>query len=222
METLAPLSGDRRVDSMIDDEASTADAGRFARVYASVERPLDWCEKRATQLASGAVFLLMILGVVQIGGRKILNTPVAGYIDIVEQLAAVYAFFGAAYCQRLGEHVRMDLLLRKLKGRTLWVAEAFTTALALFVIGLLACMSFEHFLRAYHLGDTTMDIELSLWPAKLVVPLALGIWWIRLFLQFAGFLRLAITPTAEPMGIPKIAKIEELAADEIRDAGVGK
>lgn len=189
------------------------------RLLVAANRWLEWLETYFTKAASWAVFGLMVIGVMQIAGRKLFNTPVSGYIDIVEQLAAVYAFFGAAYCQRLGDHVRMDLVLRMFEGRKLWAAEAATTALALFIIGVLAVMSFDHFLRAWQLGDTTIDIELPLWPAKLMVPLALGVWWLRLAIQFAGFVRLIFKPDAEPIAIPAIPKIEEQAAAEIRDAG---
>ena len=40
--------------------------------------------------------------------------------------------------------------------------------------------SFTNFLRAYSIGDSTMDIRLPTWPAKLMVPLALTVLWLRL------------------------------------------
>jgi hypothetical protein len=47
----------------------------------------------------------------------------------------------------------------RLSGRVLWMVEAFGAAIALFVVGVLIYYSFGHFLRAYTLGDTTIDAE---------------------------------------------------------------
>ncbi len=52
-------------------------------------------------IAAIAIFILMALGIVQIGLRSIFNFPIVGYIDLVELSMASMAFLGAAYCQRL-------------------------------------------------------------------------------------------------------------------------
>ena len=48
------------------------------------------------------------------------------------------------------------------------------------IITVLIYASFTNFLRAYSIGDSTMDIKLPTWPAKLMVPLALSVLWLRL------------------------------------------
>ena len=69
--------------------------------------------------------------------RTVFNMPITGYIDLVELSMASMAFLGAAYCQRLGAHIRMELLIGRLHGRSLWVAEAVGLLAALFIIGVL-------------------------------------------------------------------------------------
>ncbi|MEO0762938.1 MAG: hypothetical protein AAFZ09_14235, partial [Pseudomonadota bacterium] len=44
-----------------------------------------------------------------------------------------------------------------------------------FVVIVLAYYGYEHFLRAWDIGDSTIDIELPIWPSKLLVPFAFGI-----------------------------------------------
>ena len=56
-------------------------------------------------------------------GRKLINFPVPGYVDIIEFVMTVFAFISIAYTQRLGGHVRMEIILKRLRGRALWIVE---------------------------------------------------------------------------------------------------
>jgi TRAP-type C4-dicarboxylate transport system permease small subunit len=184
--------------------------GRLHRAFIPVE-------DLANLLAALAIVMLMVLGVLQIVMRTVFNTPISGYIDLVELSMASMAFLGAAYCQRLGSHIRMELLIGHLKGRNLWLLEALGIALAMFIIGVLVYYSFGHFLRSYTLGDTTMDAEYPVWPSKLLVPVAFSIWWIRLALQLAGSLRMVLYPHATPVAVVVAKEVAEQAQDEIHE-----
>lgn len=169
-------------------------------------------------VAAFAIFALMILGVLQIGLRTIFNAPVVGYIDLVELSMATMAFLGAAYCQRVGAHIRMELLIGWLSGRWLWLAEIFGALIAMFVIGVLIWYGWDHFIRAYELGDSTIDAELPVWPSKLLVPIAFSLWFLRLALQFAGSVRMLLYPDSEPLGVVVMKDYAEQAKEEIRGA----
>lgn len=186
----------------------------------AVDRIYSRLEDALNLFAAGFIFFLMLLATVQVVSRKLLNLPIPGYIDYAEQSIAIFAFLGIAYCQRLGGHVRMELLLDKLKrGRTLWLAEAITTLAAFIIVVLLARYSFDHFLRAWQIGDSTIDINLPVWPSKLLVSVALAIVAGRLLIQLAGFIRLVLYPRAEPVAVPLIAEVTELAAQEAVTSG---
>lgn len=174
-------------------------------------------EDAANLLAAFAIMALMILGVLQIVLRTVFNAPIDGYIDLVELSMASMAFLGAAYTQRLGSHIRMELLIGRLSGRGLWAIEAFGTAVAMFIIGVLIYYSYGHFWRAYTLGDTTIDAEYVVWPSKLLVPIAFSIWWLRLALQFFGAMRLVINPDAVPVAVVVAKDVAEQAQDEIHE-----
>lgn len=169
-------------------------------------------------IAALAIFVLMCLGVAQIALRKIFNAPIVGYIDAVELSMATFAFLGAAFCQRLGDHIRMDILIGMLKGRALWWAEFFSTLAALIIVGVLVWFGWDHFLRSYLLGDTTIDAEYPVWPSKLLVPVAFFVWFLRLAVQLFGFLRLTRYPEAEPVGVPVVLDVAAQAREEIREA----
>ena len=190
------------------------------RLITRLDRWLSPIETGLNLIAAAFIFFLMLIGVWQVVGRKLFNLPIFGYIDIIELSMTAFAFLGVAYCQRLGGHVRMELVLDHMKGRTLWLMEVAMAVVALVVIAVIGYYGYEHFLRAYHSGDSTIDAEYPVWPSKLVVPVAFAILWLRLLIQLAGYLRLVGSPDAEPVGVPRIATIEELARKEIEDARI--
>jgi C4-dicarboxylate transporter DctQ subunit len=160
----------------------------------------------------------MFLGIAQVLGRRLFNAPISGYIDFVELSMASFAFLGVAYCQRQGGHVRMEMLVKATKGRLQWLLEVFGTLVALFIVGVLAWYGYEHFLRAWQLGDSTIDAELPVWPSKLVVPVAFALLWLRLLVQLVGYGRLLLHPYEAPVAIPLVMSVEQLAAKEIEDS----
>ena len=191
--------------------AATVDPSLIGRVdhyYGKLEEFLNL-------LAAFAIFALMIVGVVQIVGRTIFGYAIDGYIDWIEQTSIVYAMFGVAYCQRFGGHIRMELVLSFLKGRVLWAVEALAVLVGLIIVGMLIDSTWEHFLRAYTRGDSTIDIRLPIWPSKLVVPVALTVLFLRMLLQLWGYLRLFANPQLRPVAVPVVETAEQIAQREI-------
>ena len=169
-------------------------------------------------VAAAAIFFLMFVGVFQVVGRTVFDTAIHGYIDYMEQASALFAFLGISYAQRVGAHIRMDLLLRGFSLRFLWAMELFAVLVALVIIVILADTSWENFQRAWQLGDSTIDIKLPIWPTKLLVPLVLAVLAVRLVLQTADYVRLVVHPTARPIAVPVIETIEVQAQHEIEEA----
>ncbi|MCT4654185.1 MAG: TRAP transporter small permease [Cohaesibacter sp.] len=169
-------------------------------------------------LAGFSILFLIFLAVIQVIGRAVFNSPIPGFIDFVEQSMALFAFLGIAYTQRLGGHIRMELVLSGLKGRLLWTIEAAATLLIIVLVIALIDGSLAHFQRAWTLGDSTIDIGLPTWPSKLVVPVALSLLLIRLIIQCLGYARLIARPQSGPVAVPVIESVEEHAQHEIEDA----
>ena len=185
---------------------------------AAAHRYWSWLEDGMNLIAAAAIFFLMFVGVFQIVGRTVFNTAIYGYIDYMEQASALFAFLGISYAQRVGAHIRMDLLLRGFSLRFLWTMELFAVLVAMLAITTLIDSTFQNFLRAYELGDSTIDIKLPVWPTKLLVPFVLAVLWIRLALQAADYLRLIRDPEAPPIAVPVIETIEVQAQNEIQEA----
>jgi C4-dicarboxylate transporter, DctQ subunit len=150
-------------------------------------------------VAAASIFFLMFVGVFQIVGRTVFDTAIYGYIDYMEQASALFAFLGISM-------------------RFLWSMELFCVLVALVVITVLIDSTFLNFLRAWQLGDSTIDIKLPVWPTKLIVPFVLVVLWVRLVLQSFDYMRLIRHPDAEPIAVPVIETIEVQAKHEIEEA----
>ncbi|MEL6297933.1 MAG: TRAP transporter small permease [Pseudomonadota bacterium] len=197
---------------------TTDDGSAGGGVLATADRLARPIEDLANLLAGVSIFALMVLGSAQILLRSAFNAPLYGYIDLVQLSMAAMAFLGAAHTQRLGAHIRMEILVGFLKGRILWAFEIFGTLVALFIIGVLIVYGWDHFVRSYTLGDTTIDAEYAVWPSKLLVPVAFALWFIRLFIQLIGSVRLFLDPTLKPVGVAVRQEAHEVAQDEINVA----
>ena len=171
-------------------------------------------ESVLTLIGGLVIFLLVFLATTNVLGRWIFSLPISGYIDWVEQAMAFFAFLGIAYTQREGGHIRMDMLVGNIHGRALWFTELVSTILMLLVTLVLIYGSYLHFLRAYQIGDSSLDINLPTWPAKLVVPVALSVLALRLLLQIWGYARAVIQGGDNPVAVPLIEDAAAVAAAE--------
>lgn len=172
-------------------------------------------------LLSGlAVFALMLLAVISVGGRNLLNMPLPGYVDWIEQAMPLIAFMGISYVQRDGGHIRMDILIGRLHGRALWAAELVSVLLILLLMLALVWGSWAHFERSFDWNapmwsrDSSIDIGLPIWPAKLLAPVAFSVLCLRLLLQIWGYGRALVLGLHNPVAVPLIQDTAAQAAAE--------
>ncbi|OWU82870.1 C4-dicarboxylate ABC transporter permease [Oceanicola sp. 22II-s10i] len=177
-------------------------------------------EKAIGFLSGAAVLALMFLAVISVGGRNFFNMPLPGYVDWMELAMPLIAFLGISYAMRDGGHIRMDILIGQLQGRKLWMAEFVTTFATLVLIVLLIWGSWAHFGRSFDCSrplcsaDSTIDIGIPLWPAKLLVPASFSVLALRLVLQLWGYARAISEGTDQPVAVPLVKSAAELAQEE--------
>lgn len=171
-------------------------------------------ESLLAMLGGIVIFLLVFLATANVLGRWFFTLPVSGYIDWVEQSMAFFAFLGLAYTQREGGHIRMDMLVSRLHGRRLWFTELVSAVLMLLITLVLVYGSWLHFKRAYAIGDSSVDIDLPTWPAKLVVTVGLSMLAVRLLLQIWAYARGLKEGGDSPVAVPLIEDSASVAAKE--------
>ena len=182
-----------------------------------LDQRLTKLEDAMSFVAALVILMLMVAGTVNGIGRKFFHFNIWGYTDLVQLFMVAFSFLAVSGMQRIGGHIRMELVVRRLNGRALWIAELMGVLVGLFVIGVLLYYSSTAFERAIMLGDSTIDRELPTWPSKLWVPVAFAVLTARLLLQTWGYIRLIKTPDAVPIAVPLMHSEVELAEKEIKD-----
>ena len=137
-------------------------------LLSTLDRGLLKIERFLALLSGLAVFSLMFLAAISVSGRKFFASPLPGYVDWIEVLMPLMAIMGIAYVQRDGGHIRMDLVIGRLKGRALWAAELLSVVLIFGLILMLLWGAWSHFDRSFDMSrpmfsrDSTIDIGLPI------------------------------------------------------------
>jgi len=160
------------------------------------------------------------LAAYSVTGRKFFSSPMMGYVDYIEAAMPVIAIMGVSYVQRDGSHIRMDMLVGALKGRTLWFFELMSVLLILILTIALTYGAWEHFNRSFDCArplcsrDSSIDVGIPIWPSKLIVPVAFGVLALRLLLQAWGYGRAFILGLENPVAVPLNLSVAEQAMIE--------
>lgn len=172
-------------------------------------------------LVSGLfTFALMFLAVFSVGGREFFGSPLRGYVDWIEMAMPFIAIFGISYVQRSGSHIRMDIVIGAFRGRALWAVELLMCVVILILIVLLLWGAWAHFDRSFDFSrpnwsrDSSIDINLPIWPAKLAVVVAFAVLVPRAVLQVWAYARALILGLERPAAIPLAQSAADQAAAE--------
>ncbi|QBF32377.1 TRAP transporter small permease subunit [Thalassococcus sp. S3] len=197
-------------------------------VLSRLDRSLLTVERFFALISGVAVLSLMLMAVWSVGGRNLFNRPLPGYVDWVEAVMPLIAFMGIAFVQRDGTHIRMDIAISQLKGRALWLFELISVLLIFFLMVALVWGSWSHFDRSFDWNapmwsrDSSIDIGLPLWPAKLLAPVAFGLLCLRLLIQIWGYGRAFVLGLEHPVAVPLVQDAAAQAAAEAEQLDGGK
>ena len=129
------------------------------------------------------IMLIMLFTACEIIGRYLFNQPIPGYVENTELMMIPIAFLGIAYNQRIGAHVRMDLIIKRFKGRFYHGAEAFLLLLSLAAYFIIFLYSLKSAVNAYEVGDVTEYLYFPTWPSKLCIPIGAFFLCLRFIIQ---------------------------------------
>jgi len=191
-------------------------------LLSKLDRLLLPVERFCALLSGFAIFSLMFLAVYSVTGRKFFGSPMMGYVDYIEAAMPVIAIMGISYVQRDGTHIRMDMLVGALRGRTLWLFELISVVLILILLIALTYGAWAHFERSFDCArplcsrDSSIDVGIPIWPSKLVVPVAFSVLVLRLILQTWGYGRALVLGLENPVAVPLKLTVAEQAMLEAK------
>ncbi len=115
-------------------------------------------------LAALALFAIMVLTLVDVGGRKLLSASVPGSLELTELLMVVVIFAGLPLVSLAGEHVVFDSLDRWLPAGARRVQQALVDLLCMGALGGLAWLMWLKAGQMASYGDITAQLKLPLGP----------------------------------------------------------
>lgn len=126
-------------------------------------------------LAASALFAIMLLTLVDVSGRKLLDSSVPGSLEITELLLVLVIFAGLPLVSMQGEHVVFDSLDPWLPP---WLRRVQQAVVDLLCAGALAGLAWLMWQKAGQLGDygeTTAQLKMGLAPFVRVMSVLCGI-----------------------------------------------
>ncbi|WP_234413991.1 TRAP transporter small permease [Ideonella sp. A 288] len=115
-------------------------------------------------LAAVALFAIMALTFVDVGGRKLLSTSVPGSLELTELLMVVVIFAGLPLVSLQGEHVVFDSLDRWIPPAVRRVQQAIVDGISMLALLGIAWLMWTKGSQMIEYGDISAQLKLPLGP----------------------------------------------------------
>ncbi|GAA2095606.1 MULTISPECIES: TRAP transporter small permease [Brevibacterium] len=126
-------------------------------------------------IASLTIALIMLLTVADVVRRSLTGRSIPGTTEFSEVFLVAAAFLGLAYAMRTGAHVAVDLVIERMPARAGRIIFTAGMVLALAVLVWMMFQTGNAALRSISAGEYRYGlIQVPIWPAKAVIPLALA------------------------------------------------
>jgi TRAP-type C4-dicarboxylate transport system permease small subunit len=157
-----------------------------------LQRHFDAVVKAGAFLAGVLFGLVVLLICVDVFMRYFLNRPLEGVLESTEYSLLFFTLLSATWLLKNGRHVRMDLVISRLKPRTRNILHVATSFLGAIVCAIVAyygvLLVIRYFKTGHHLVSS---LEPLAYPLVSIIPLAF-------FLMFVQFLISAFSALLNP------------------------
>lgn len=125
----------------------------------------------------GGVFFCftMLLMVFNVIGRSFFNAPIPGAYELTGWGAAFFAAVAIPIATMRGTHVRVDILVNKIKGVPRLVLEIFATVCDVIFAAILTYGGFQYAIQMLAQGEATNSVHMPIGPARLVWAISAAI-----------------------------------------------
>lgn len=142
---------------------------------------IDWISVNMSRVASLTVLLAALISAGNAFIRYGFDVSSNGWLEIQWYLFAATVMLGAPAVLKFNEHVRVDILYGKLRGKAPVVVDLLGLLVFLLpVMGLLAYLSWPLFMKMFLSGEVSGNAGgLIRWPAMLLLPLGFGLMFLQ-------------------------------------------
>lgn len=155
--------------------------------YKAFSKTVRVITRAALWVSLAALFVMMILMVVDVGGRYLFNRPLSGGYELVELLMIPCALMAIAYCEQKRGHLTMEFAVDRLPPRPRAGFEFFNTIVA-FVLYL--CMGIWLLMSAIEeigTGRYSGILQIPIYPFKFVAAFSMFAMTLQLILTTVTF-----------------------------------
>lgn len=144
----------------------------------------------AARLAGGLVLVISFFAAYEAVSRDLFGQPTKWSLSISQFLLLYAVFLGSAYCFLRGGHIRIEILVDRLKGKSKRVLTAIGYLLAAFYVVVLGWKGYEFFFKAYkHHWLTLSTIQVRADLIYLAIPLGCLLMLLALAVLFINLLK---------------------------------
>lgn len=149
-----------------------------------VDNKVSVIESGFNLVSASIIVFLMLFVVAEVIGRYLFNRPIYGHYEIVVAAMVPLVFLGLSYTERVGGHIRMELLISRIpRGRFYYSLEILMLLCCLVVVGLFVFKGFEHTMFMWEIGHASELIRFPHWPFQLCVVIGCLLLCIRFLIE---------------------------------------
>jgi TRAP-type transport system small permease protein len=129
------------------------------------------------------LFGMMLMTMIDVLLRKFFNQSILGTVEITELLMAVAVFCSIAECQVNEDHIKVDLVVKKLSPRVLAAVDTLTQGACFILFGFITTATFRHADAMRAAGEVTLDLGIPIYPFVYVVSFGCALLTLVLLLK---------------------------------------
>lgn len=151
-----------------------------------MNRFIHWTEKAALAVCAGAVFIMMVVGAIDIVMGNVLGFYLSFKVELSGTLLASSIFLACGPVQRDGEHIKVDFFQSSMGHTTKKLSQLLGSLCGLLVIGLITyglCSQASKSIAIFEISADTLSFPI--WPWKLACFIGSSLCLITMIGQFA-------------------------------------
>ncbi len=129
-------------------------------------------------VSSAAILLMMLLMLADITLRLILNKPIIGSFEIIEQMMVIIVFFAFGYTQIEKGHICVDVVTTAVPEKVRDILNVITSCIGVTMMGLASYASSQQIIKEFTKQSTTSTLLIPLYPFLAIV--SLGVFFLGL------------------------------------------
>ena len=144
-------------------------------------------------IAEMLVFLLMLLVTAEIIGRRVFGSPIPGQVEASILALVLILYLGLAYTQLEKGHIRVDVLVSRIKGWKRELAEVLSLFLSLIVsVLMLWATAKQAYISLVGREFISGIIAFPVWPGRCAVTFGFALLSLTLIIQMCNHLMAAL------------------------------